>query len=236
MRWLAVMSAALCWSCAATHVDEREARAPGAWEKQISAFEEQDRAQAPSKGGTLFVGSSTIVGWDLDRFFPGLDALNRGFGGSEYADSLHYADRIILPYRPSTVVLYAGDNDIANGKSPERVFADLEALVRKVHRHLPGTRIVVLSIKPSTARWSLWDSMKRTNARMEAFARREPRVAYVDIASALLGPDGKPRAEFFQDDGLHLNAEGYEACSALLRPILGSKGASNGATAGAVIG
>jgi lysophospholipase L1-like esterase len=190
------------------------------WDENMAAFAEQDRAKPPKQGGVLFVGSSTIVGWDLDKSFPELQALNRGFGGSQYSDAVYYADRAILPYKPSTVVLYSGDNDIAAGKSPARVAADFEALLRKLLFHLPEARVLVLSIKPSLARWEVWDKMRAANAKLEAYALNAPGVEYVDIASVLLGPDGTPRPEFFKDDGLHLNERGYEAISDLLRPLL----------------
>ena len=61
--------------------------------------------------------------WTLGKSFPGFDAINRGFGGSEIENSTHFADRIIVPHRPHTVLLYAGDNDIAKGKSAARVIS-----------------------------------------------------------------------------------------------------------------
>jgi len=67
------------------------------WEPAIRAFEAKDRKQAPAKGGIVFVGSSSIVLWDLPKSFPGLDAINRGFGGSQLADSVRYANRIVIP-------------------------------------------------------------------------------------------------------------------------------------------
>src|SRR5438270_868126 len=97
------------------------------WEKEIAVFEKQDQAKAPPRGGVVFVGSSTIRLWKLDKSFPELHALNRGFGGSQLADSVHFAPRIVLKYEPRVVVLYAGDNDLAARKTPEQVFADFQA-------------------------------------------------------------------------------------------------------------
>ena len=190
------------------------------WDKDMQAFAERDLKQPPKQGGILFVGSSTIRMWNLKESFPGLDAVNRGFGGSQYADAVYHFGRVILPYHPSTVVLYDGDNDIAGGKPPEWVFADFEALMRRIRFSLPDTRVIVLSIKPSIARWSLWDKMQQTNALIAEFIRKQDKMFYVDMTAPLLGPDGKPRAELFQKDGLHLNPQGYAPCSALVKPLL----------------
>jgi len=190
------------------------------WEPKIRQFEEQDQEQMPPAGGILFVGSSSIVGWKVDQCFPGLPVINRGFGGSQIADSVHFADRIVLPYRPKVIVLYAGDNDVASGKSPDRVLRDYRQFVAKVHAGLPETRIVFVAIKPSLRRWSLVDQMREANRLIRAATEKDQRLVYVDVDGPMIGDDGKPRAELFKSDGLHLNADGYKLWSALVLPHL----------------
>ena len=111
------------------------------WDPAIAKFEASDQVSPPPTNGIVFIGASSIVRWKLPDYFPELGdkAINRGFGGSQMIDSLEFADRIILPYRPRMVVVYAGDNDLAAGKSPEQVLADFQALVRKIHE-LPARR------------------------------------------------------------------------------------------------
>lgn len=190
------------------------------WEPAIRAFEAQDRKTPPAKGGIVFVGSSSIRMWDVEKSFPGLGVLNRGFGGSQLADAVRYAERIVTPYQPRIVVLYAGDNDLAAGKSPAQLLDDFRQFAAKVHAALPDTRIVYLGIKPSLARWKLIDKVRDTNRRIRQYAARDPRLVFVDVEPPMLGPDGKPRAELFLPDGLHLNAEGYRIWADLLRPLL----------------
>jgi lysophospholipase L1-like esterase len=166
------------------------------------------------------VGSSSIRLWKLGESFPGIEAINRGFGGSELADSVRYADRIVIAYRPKLVVLYAGDNDLAAGKTPERVAADFKQFVAKVHAALPKTRILYIGIKPSLSRWKLIDKIRDTNRRIKALAATDARLVFIDGEQSVLGPDGKPRPELFQPDGLHLNAAGYRVWAELVRPHL----------------
>ncbi len=207
--------AILAWTAISVSAAE-----PDRWEKAIQAFEAADKQQSPDKGGIVFIGSSSIRLWDLDRFFPGLNALNRGFGGSQMADSVRYANRILIPYQPRTVVVYAGDNDIAAGKSPETVLADYNAFVEKVHRALPETKIFYIAIKPSLKRWNLVEEMRRANALIRQAAENNPRLEFVDIDTPMIGPGGKPRKELFAEDGLHLSAAGYQIWSDVLRPHL----------------
>jgi lysophospholipase L1-like esterase len=190
------------------------------WEPVIRAFEAKDRKQPPAKGQIVFVGGSSIVMWDLTKSFPGAGAINRGFGGSQLADSVRYADRIVIPYEPRIVVLYAGDNDLAAGKTPNQVAADYRKFVAKLHAALPKTQILYVAIKPSRARWGLIDKIREANRLIQAASAKDPRLVFIDVEKPLLGPDGMPRRELFLPDGLHLNSEGYRLWSDLVRPHL----------------
>lgn len=190
------------------------------WEPRIQQFEARDREQMPPLGGILFVGSSSIVGWDVDRCFPDLPVINRGFGGSQIADSVHFAPRIVFPYKPKTVVLYAGDNDISAGKTPQQVLADFRKFVEVVHSALPKTKIVFIAIKPSIRRWHSIENIREANRLVRAAVAEDDRLVYVDIDAPSIGDDGKPRPELLKSDGLHLNADGYQLWSSLVRPHL----------------
>jgi lysophospholipase L1-like esterase len=197
-----------------------EPPAASRWEKEIRAFEKRDANGRPPENAILFVGSSSIRLWKLAESFPDLKTINRGFGGSQLADSVEFTERIVIPYRPKLIVLYAGDNDLAAGITPEQVLTDFRAFVAKVQKALPETRIAYLAIKPSILRWALVDRIRETNARIEKFIADGERLEYIDIFQPMLGADGLPRRELFRDDGLHLNAEGYKLWASVLRPTL----------------
>lgn len=200
----------------AQEVDDSPAR----WEKAIAEFEAKDKEHPVAPGGILFLGSSSIRMWELEKWFPGLPVLNRGFGGSEIADSLYFVDRVVLPYRPATIVFYAGDNDIARNKPAETVTADFRNLAAKVWEKLPETRILFIGIKPSTARWNIYPEMKKVNEAVRQMAETEPRLVLVDVERVMLGEDGLPRQDFLQKDGLHMTDAGYAAWTKLIVPLL----------------
>jgi lysophospholipase L1-like esterase len=188
---------------------------------EIGRFEAADRSAPPRPGGVLFVGSSSIHAWpDLKADFPVIDVIQRGVGGSELSDVVYYSQRIVLPYKPRLIILYAGDNDIAAGKSPATVFCDYRAFVALVRRALPETRIVFISIKPSPSRWARVDRIRTANALVRQYAATDPRLLYVDVFTPMLGPNGRPRGELFVDDSLHMNVRGYALWRDLLMPIL----------------
>lgn len=195
--------------------------APSKWEAEIRAFEAADKAHPPPRNGVVFVGSSSIRLWKtLESDFPEFKVLNRGFGGSQLADSVALAGRLILPYRPRMIVLYAGDNDIAAGKSAEEVAADFGAFVARIEAELPEARIAFISIKPSPARWKFADTIRRANQMIQAACRKRRRLVYIDVFSPMLGPDGQPRPELFVEDRLHMNSAGYALWTRLVKPHL----------------
>ena len=146
--------------------------------------------------------------------------INRGFGGSHISDVNYFAGRIVLRYKPKVIAFYAGDNDVAAGKTAQRVFDDYKKFVKLLHKKLPGTRIIFIAIKPSRSRWSLWPVMNEANMMIKDFTGRDNRLLYFDSATPLLDNDGKPNEKLFLDDNLHLNSKGYEVWTKLLRPVI----------------
>ncbi len=200
--------------------------APERWQQAMDAFATADREHPTAGESVVFVGSSSIRMWKLDKWFPGLPALNRGFGGSHIADATHYLDLLVLRHKPQVVVFYAGDNDMARGLLPADVVSDYRAFVEKLQAALPETRLVYVAIKPSIARWKLYPQMREANRQIAEIAAADPQQTFVDIATPMLGDDGTPRAELFLDDGLHLNDEGYQLWTSLVQPQLTLHGAA----------
>lgn len=211
-RYRLGLSSLLALACAAP------AAAQDRWEKDITAFEAADRVTPPPRGEIVFVGSSTIRYWDLAASFPEFKTINRGFGGSEMADSTRFVERIVVPYSPRVVVVYAGDNDMMNTPS-EEIVIQFERFVRAVHTKLPDTRILYIGIKPSLLRWGQVDRMRQANAMIRQFCERDDRLGFVDTDNAMLGWDEKPRKELYVADGLHLTPAGYQILNALVRPF-----------------
>lgn len=194
---------------------------PRRFEKEIRAFEASDRTNLPSAGGIVFVGSSSIRKWtSLAKDFPGCHVLNRGFGGSHLADSVFYADRVVIPYKPKTIVLFAGSNDINFGLTPEQVRNAFKAFVEKVRASLPDSEIIYLSISTSPSRWREFERVQQANFLIHAEIEHMQNVRYVDVVSSMLNHDGKPKADIYAPDRLHMNPKGYAIWTSILRPYL----------------
>jgi lysophospholipase L1-like esterase len=191
------------------------------WEAEVAAYEAQDRASPPPKGGVLFAGSSTIRMWStLATDFPHHAVINRGFGGTEIVDSTHFAERLIFPHAPKAIYLRAGTNDIHNGKTPAQVFADFREFVATIHARLPATDIWFISLCPTIARQAETAANRELNGLVEGYARQTPHVHYIDAWSVSLDAVGQVSPELFLADKLHFNAAGYQLLAARVRPFL----------------
>jgi lysophospholipase L1-like esterase len=206
--------------CATQIVSQAPVSGPSQWETDIQNFEAADRVSQPRQGSVVFVGSSSIRLWEtLKTDFPQVPVVNRGFGGSELSDVVRFADRIVVPYTPRLVVLYAGDNDLAAGKSPAQVFNDFQSFIDVIHQKLPRARVAFVAIKPSIARWSIVDKIRETNQLIRDRIRKDNWLVYVDVFTPMLNKSGQPRPELFLEDGLHMNAKGYAIWRDLIAPL-----------------
>ena len=184
---------------------------PAQWTQELRAFARQDSLTPPPAHPILFYGSSSVRKWEtLRQDFAGQPVLNRGFGGSRFPDALHFFDQLVVAYQPRQVVLYEGDNDIGAGASAQEVFASFRAFEQLMQQKLPKVPLVFLAIKPSPSRWALYPTVQEANRLIREYVAAHPKyLRYVDTATPLLGPNGKPQPPFYESDSLHLTPAGY---------------------------
>lgn len=183
------------------------------YESKIRSFEE-----APAKpGSVVFFGSSSLRLWSsLESDMAGIDVVNAGFGGAHASHLALFQRRVLPRHQPRAVVVYAGDNDLASGKSPDEVERDLRAFIAQLD-HLC---VVLLLVKRSPQRAHLDAEVDALNARLRALPDTVHDVVVVDTDAPLRGPDGLPDRRFFGYDGLHLSPAGYTQWTAVLKPVL----------------
>ncbi|MEH6305068.1 GDSL-type esterase/lipase family protein [Olivibacter sp. CPCC 100613] len=192
------------------------------FENEIIAFKKADSIQMPPKHGILFIGSSSIRLWsDLEERFPDKPIIKRGVGGCQLAHfPAYYMDAIVYPYEADKIFIYAGENDIERGKTAEEVFTSFKELWKLIREKQPTTPIYFLSIKYSNSRTKGFSTVKAANKKIKKFLKKQKEGTYIDVASTVLGADGKPDDTLFKEDRLHLNAKGYDRWQEVLTPYL----------------
>ncbi len=191
------------------------------FENEIRAFEKADSATPTPRRPILFTGSSSIRFWSsLAADFPGKPVLNRGFGGSQLSDVMRYADRIIIPYHPKQIVLYAGDNDIAAGQTAQQTFDRFVTLFEYVRQKLPRVPFVFIAIKPSPSRRKYFAENDTANRLIKDYMAKQKKARFVDIRPVMLQANGQPVPELFRQDSLHMLPAGYERWTTVVKPYL----------------
>jgi lysophospholipase L1-like esterase len=195
---------------------------PAFWQ-DIQNFRKQDSVQTPPSHPILFVGSSSFTRWtDIQNYFPGYPILNRGFGGSTLADVLRYEEDVIFKYDPKQIVIYCGENDIASSDTitVATVFGRFQKLYSEIRAVYPGVPVVYVSLKPSPSRWHLKEKAMTVNELIENFLKKQKDAEFISVWKPMLAPDGKPKADLFVEDNLHMNAKGYAIWQKLIQPAL----------------
>ena len=186
---------------------------PERWRSRVEQMVQRDTQNPPKQEAVMFVGSATIAGWDVKHYFPEFETINRGIGSSLISEATYYADQLIIPFKPSTIVFYSGDNDTAYGMPTEMIADDFRKWVAKIHSALPDTQMVVISIRPSIARLAVWDAVRAANEQLRTICVRDSKLQFVDLVPMLLTADGKPRRELLGEDEHHLNKDGFDLVS-----------------------
>lgn len=180
---------------------------------ELRKFKTADSLSFPKPGGNLFIGSSSIRLWDdLEQRFPDKRVLKRGVGGSTLQQWVkYYTNYILFPYKPERIFVYAGENDINDGRTSQQVYQDFVTLYNMIQQKLSGTEVYWLSVKKSPSRAKYYATVDSTNALVKTFIGQHKGVKYIDVNTPLYDPKTSlPDSSLFRPDYLHLKKEGYD--------------------------
>lgn len=191
------------------------------FEDEVNSLTERIAEKGWEKGSILFTGSSSIRFWQsLASDFPNQKVINTGFGGSQASDLIKYLPQLVLNYVPSKIFIYEGDNDLWAKKEVAEIMGDLDHIVTWIQRELPAAEIYLISAKPSPSRWEIKTSYLALNRSMSEYALARPKVGFVNVWDVMLDKEGKPIADIFIEDQLHMNAKGYAIWKEVFTPFV----------------
>ena len=186
------------------------AQHPNRFKSQIDELVQKEYQFDSGKDIVLFTGSSSVRMWkDVADYFPGYNVINNGFGGSHFSDLIYYYEELIPKYNPDYLFIYEGDNDIAGDKKPGKILKEAKLLVDRIQRDLPETKVVLISAKPSVARWQMSNNYEKLNKKLEKLCKRTNNLEFADVWNAMLDENGQVFTDVFLDDNLHMNKKGY---------------------------
>jgi len=181
------------------------------YEDEIRRIEKMHKGLS-YESAVLFYGSSSFRLWGgLDADFPDHEVVNLGFGGSTLAACTWFFERAMQGYFPKALVIYAGDNDLGDGRHPEEILIFFQQLMAKASTLFGNTPCFFVSLKPSPARWQMEDQFKYTNNLIEnEIIKQNANWKFINVFKRMLDKSGKPMSKLYAPDGLHLGPFGYE--------------------------
>ena len=200
---------------------ETENSAQLEFDQEVKSLRKRLLHKRKEKDIIAFYGSSTLRLWDsLQADLETEKATNFAFGGSTYAWCLHYFDQIFKGIYPSSFVVYGGDNDLANGRTPDEIIRVVGLLINKIKQHVPTAPIAIISIKPSPSRAHLQSSIIEVNSKLKSLVEADDQLHWIETHTYMLNEQGKAQTELFIEDMLHLNEKGYECWSEAVKSQL----------------
>jgi lysophospholipase L1-like esterase len=192
------------------------------WKTTMGGFQLEDEIIGERPGAIVATGSSSMRFWDhrIHKDLSPLTIISRGFGGSNMNDVLAFLDTLVLKHKPRAVMLYEGDNDVAQGVPVEVILETFGKAIGKIHAQDSNIRIYLLSVKPSISRTEMWPTMLEVNRGLENMAKADQRITYIDVATPMLNADGSIRDDLFVSDQLHMNQMGYDIWRNVVAPVL----------------
>jgi lysophospholipase L1-like esterase len=195
---------------------------PAFW-NDIQNFKKQDSANFPGTNKILFVGSSSFTNWkDVQSYFPAYPIINRGFGGSTLQDQVRYVKNVVFPYKPKQIIIYCGENDLASSDTitAKMVFNRFVYFFNLIRNKFPNVPIAYISMKPSPSRQLLMPKMREGNKLIRNYLKTKKQTAFIDVYKDMIDDEGKPIAELFGEDNLHMNKKGYTIWKRAIEPYL----------------
>jgi len=191
------------------------------YENEIRLLQSLNSTEPIPDNAVVFTGSSIFRFWStLTRDMAPLPVVNRSFGGARTWEMLHFFDRIVLPCQPDIIAYYCGSNDIECGENPEDIAARFQAFGELVRGELPRSRVFFISINLAPQKRACWDMIQTANRLVATLCEKNSALGYIDVNPVLLAAHAQPRTGLYQEDGLHLRPQAYQALTGIIKPFL----------------
>jgi len=132
----------------------------------------------------------------------------------------------ITPFRPKSIFLMCGINDLAQNKESEVVFRKVVSLIDSIRNQAPTTKLYVQSLLPIDEKTKRWKTLYgKTNCVVEINHLLEKYchdngITYINLFPEFVIQGTNRLNPDLHSDGLHLNSAGYELWAKLLKPYI----------------
>jgi lysophospholipase L1-like esterase len=172
-------------------------------------------------GKIYFVGDSHTEAFELNELLNNKDVRNRGIWGDASKNVLKRFNGIIRQH-PKKIFLMIGVNDICSGVKNDRIYANVEKIIKTAKDSLPATKLYIESVLPTTnpilhSKESTILKITELNTKYKELASKYD-ATYIDLYSHFIQNE-ELKLEY-SNDGLHLNGKGYLELAKLIKPFV----------------
>jgi lysophospholipase L1-like esterase len=160
------------------------------------------------------------------HFYGCRHAVNLGFAGDTTANLLWRIENgEVEGIQPKLAVVMIGTNNIrpAIESSVEGTAGGILAVIGALHQRLPGTRILLLGIPPSTRSAVVEDKRAQINATLASHDWHGENTTFLSVDTALETDGGTDSSLFIGAPGkpmVHPNAAGWQRLATLIEPAV----------------
>jgi lysophospholipase L1-like esterase len=191
------------------------------------ATENESISTSPSFTNTIvFMGDSITEFWKVNDpdFFSSNNFIDRGISGQTTPQMLLRFRQDVINLKPSTVIILAGINDIAENTGPitiEQIMGNIISMVELAKAN--KIKVILCSVLPANKfSWNPKlqpaDKVIQLNQMIATYATKN-KITYVDYYTAMVD-EHKGLQKKYGEDGVHPNLEGYKVMEELLLRFL----------------
>ncbi len=204
----------------ASEFSESMTPGPDVWHPYLEAYVEEDLDRALPDEPLLVVGGRLVRLWpDLESSLAPVPVLTRGFPDAIIEDLEHHYSRLIGFYRPHTLVILPGAAEfhLRDNKSGEELVHGIQRLARLNFGHGITERLYVFAPLLTPRFPEDRARVRRATELLGSWAAADPRVSLLDGNRLLADAEGRPAAQYFRTDGIHLSDTGFQHMAVLLK-------------------
>ena len=191
--------------------------------QMLSYLVDDFNSEDDNKGKILFIGSSSIYRWsNLKEGLTPLPVLQRGYGFGRLEDLNNHLWLTTLRYKPKSIVLFAGVNDLTSlpRVEPEDVLLSFSQFARSVHKSLPETCVFFIAMSPSPAWNAYLDKIRKANKLIQKYAVNHSYIEFIPTEADFMDSSDNIDNTLFASDRVHLSEQGYKIWNRLVKMAL----------------
>ena len=182
------------------------------YEDRVNLFIEENKTAKDVD--IVFLGDSLTEGYDVQKFYPDYNVLNRGIGGDTTFGVEKRLKESVYDADPKLTAMLIGANNF------DTMMDNYESILKSFKENAPEMKVILLSLTSMTREWGKNNQKAiKNNEKIKEYAR-DYEYTFVDLYNPLLDKNTNELKEEYTIDGGHLTEEGYQVVTSVITPVV----------------